>query len=73
MNLKLGLVRVAGYGIIAGSLCLKVCGPCLVRRSRSFVLQGSVRSHFREGGGGGVEAERHSAWRSKASTTSGKQ
>lgn len=25
MNLKLGLVRVAGYGIIAGSLCLKVC------------------------------------------------
>lgn len=24
MNLKLGLVRVAGYGIIAGSLCLKV-------------------------------------------------
>ena len=27
MNLKLGLVRVAGYGIIAGSLCLKVCLP----------------------------------------------
>lgn len=24
MNLKLGLVRAAGYGIIAGSLCLKV-------------------------------------------------
>eukprot|EP00903_Cladosiphon_okamuranus_P012234 g11474.t1 len=37
MNLKLGLVRVAGYGIIAGSLCLKTPQIARVWKAKSLV------------------------------------
>ena len=40
MSTQLGLVRVAGYGIIAGSLCLKV-GLCILHVVLPAVFTGS--------------------------------